>query len=287
MDESTGLENRHTGNRIVGSNPTLSAITSSHSDPTGLTFTAFVSASLIIATCILPRIFVACHYVSHSVWENMWEDVRMAKLTALSVRALTKSSRHGDGDGLFLQISPYWSKSWIQRIVINDLRRDIGLGSYPAVSLALARSLSGANRTAVSAGRDSLSEKQAAKEAARSPTPSVPTSPRPPQRLSSFADPRGATRNTRPSGVRLSKLMPFRLLGRNRWTRLPRPMRWRCSNPFGRLRTKPRRGSGSAWKRSWTGWSPTVTDSITRQERPAQGFASSQSTGETPRGSSV
>ena len=99
----------------------------------------------------------------------------MGKLTALSVKSLARPGRHGDGDGLYLYIAPSGSKSWVQRIVINDRRKDIGLGSYPTVSLAQARTMAGTNRAAVSEGRDPLAEKQAAKEATRNPAPSVPT----------------------------------------------------------------------------------------------------------------
>ena len=99
----------------------------------------------------------------------------MGKLNALSVKAINKPGKHGDGDGLYLYVAPSGSKSWVQRIVVDGRRRDIGLGSFPAVSLAQARSLAALNRTAVSEGRDPLAEKQAAKEAARNPEPSVPT----------------------------------------------------------------------------------------------------------------
>ena len=99
----------------------------------------------------------------------------MGKLTALSVKALCEPGRHGDGDGLYLHVAPSGTKSWVQRIVINEKRRDIGLGSYPTVSLAQARSLASANRSAVSEGRDPLAEKKQAKNLARIPTPSIPT----------------------------------------------------------------------------------------------------------------
>ena len=59
----------------------------------------------------------------------------MGKLTALSVKALWDPGGHGDGDGLYLQIAPSDTKSSVQRIVINEKRRDIGLGYYPTVSL--------------------------------------------------------------------------------------------------------------------------------------------------------
>ena len=105
----------------------------------------------------------------------MWEGVEMGKLTVLSAKALHEPGRHGDGDGLYLHIAPSGSKSWVQRIVIDGRRRDIGLGSYSAVGLAQARTMAASNRTAVSEGRNPLSEKQAAKQATRNPAPSVPT----------------------------------------------------------------------------------------------------------------
>ena len=99
----------------------------------------------------------------------------MAKLTALSVKTINKPGRFGDGNGLYLHVASSGTKSWVQRIVINDKRRDIGLGSYPTVTLAQARSLAASNRSSVSEGRDPLSEKREAKEAVRNPSPSVPT----------------------------------------------------------------------------------------------------------------
>ena len=54
----------------------------------------------------------------------------MGKLTALAARALSKPGRHGDGDGLYLNVAPSGSKSWVQRIVVDGRRRDIGLGPY-------------------------------------------------------------------------------------------------------------------------------------------------------------
>ena len=99
----------------------------------------------------------------------------MGNLTALSARSLTKPGRHGDGDGLYLYISRSGAKSWVQRIVVDGRRRDIGLGAYPDVSLAGARSIAHDNRTTVAEGRDPVLEKRVAREAARTQTPSIPT----------------------------------------------------------------------------------------------------------------
>ena len=99
----------------------------------------------------------------------------MGKLTALKVKSLSEPGRHGDGDGLYLNVAPSGSKSWVQRIVVGGRRRDIGLGPYPAVSLARARAVCHDNRTAVAEGRDPVTEKREGREAARKPVPSIPT----------------------------------------------------------------------------------------------------------------
>ena len=99
----------------------------------------------------------------------------MGKLTALKVKSLSEPGRHGDGDGLYLNVAPSGSKSWVQRIVVHGRRRDIGLGPYPAVSLARARAVCHDNRTAVAEGRDPVAEKREGREAARKPVPSIPT----------------------------------------------------------------------------------------------------------------
>ncbi|MCE2491076.1 MAG: tyrosine-type recombinase/integrase, partial [Alphaproteobacteria bacterium] len=59
---------------------------------------------------------------------------------------------------------------WVQRISIDGRRREIGLGSFPAIGLAQARGLAAANRTAVAEGRDPLAEKRETKRKAAIPT---------------------------------------------------------------------------------------------------------------------
>ena len=84
----------------------------------------------------------------------------MPQLTAAKIRSITKPGRHGDGAGLYLNVTASGSKSWVQRIVIDGRRRDIGLGGYPAVSLGEARSLAVGNQTAIAKGLDPVVEKR-------------------------------------------------------------------------------------------------------------------------------
>ena len=67
---------------------------------------------------------------------------------------------HGDGNGLYLNVTPSGSRSWIQRMVIGGRRRELGLGGYPAIGLAEARALALANKAFARAGRDPVAERR-------------------------------------------------------------------------------------------------------------------------------
>jgi integrase len=67
---------------------------------------------------------------------------RIAKeLSALAVLKLSKPGFHSAGGvkGLALRVSIGGAKYWVLRIVVNGKRRDLGLGSYPSIPLAMAR----------------------------------------------------------------------------------------------------------------------------------------------------
>ena len=82
-------------------------------------------------------------------------------LSATRVKALNASGRYSDGGGLHLYISKAVRKSWVLRITVDGRRRDIGLGGYPSVSLALAREKAADYRAAIAEGRDPVAEKHA------------------------------------------------------------------------------------------------------------------------------
>lgn len=68
---------------------------------------------------------------------------RKAKdLTALEVSRLTCQGHHAVGGvaGLYLYVTGSGARSWVLRIMIGDRRRHMGLGSFPEVTLAQARS---------------------------------------------------------------------------------------------------------------------------------------------------
>ena len=84
----------------------------------------------------------------------------MAKITDAEVKSLTDSGRHRADPTLYLVVQESGSKSWVQRLTIDGRRRDIGLGGYPAISLAEARTRALKNRHLVATGGDPLAEKR-------------------------------------------------------------------------------------------------------------------------------
>lgn len=86
------------------------------------------------------------------------------RLTAASVRHCVTPGLHGDGNGLYLKVRINESKHWIQRLVIDGKRRDLGLGPVSLVSLAEARERALENRKLARAGGDPLAAKKRSME---------------------------------------------------------------------------------------------------------------------------
>jgi integrase len=82
--------------------------------------------------------------------------------------------RHGDGRGLYLIVEATGARRWMQRVVIAGKRRDLGLGGYPAVSLAEARQKALANLGQIEAGANPLEAKRQAEAEAKA-AQAVPT----------------------------------------------------------------------------------------------------------------
>lgn len=68
--------------------------------------------------------------------------------------------RHGDGQGLFLYVKPSGSRSWVLRYQVQGRRRDLGLGAYPDVSLAMARDRAAEARRRIAVGEDPITKKR-------------------------------------------------------------------------------------------------------------------------------
>lgn len=84
----------------------------------------------------------------------------MGKLTALGVKAASKAGRYEDGEGLALLVKATGSRSWVLKMQVCGKRREFGLGSAKAVSLAEAREKADAVRRQYRSGLDPVVEKR-------------------------------------------------------------------------------------------------------------------------------
>ena len=97
------------------------------------------------------------------------------KLTAAKLNSGLEPGRYHDGGnlGLFLRVDPNGAKFWIQRISIKGKvtasgktgRAEMGLGSFPLVSLADARARATVNKQMAMQGGDPLEAKRKARDA--------------------------------------------------------------------------------------------------------------------------
>jgi integrase len=95
----------------------------------------------------------------------MW-DSYVPRLTDRGVKS-AGVGRHGDGDGLHLIISETGRRKWVLRYQMNGARRDMGLGAYPAVTLADARIAAADARKQIAQNADPLAARAAARKAAK------------------------------------------------------------------------------------------------------------------------
>jgi integrase len=86
------------------------------------------------------------------------------ELGPLAVSRLTAEGMHPVGKvaGLYLQVTGAKSRSWILRVKVGDRRREIGLGAFPAISLADARLKAQLERDKIRTGVDPILERREA-----------------------------------------------------------------------------------------------------------------------------
>lgn len=77
--------------------------------------------------------------------------------------------------GLGLQVTPLGARSWILRVMVGGKRRDIGLGGYPTVTLADARTAARAARAKIREGVDPVEDARARRSALSAATASALT----------------------------------------------------------------------------------------------------------------
>lgn len=91
----------------------------------------------------------------------------LGKLTASGIAKLSEPGRYGDGNGLYLQISNFKTKSWCLRYQLAGRAREMGLGSLADVSLKEAREKAREARRKLIDGDDPIDAREAKKQAIR------------------------------------------------------------------------------------------------------------------------
>jgi len=81
---------------------------------------------------------------------------RAEGLSARKVETIREPGLHGDGGGLYLQVTKNGAKSWIFRFKLGDKRRDMGLGPLSVFTLAEARDRAVQARKLVMMGIDPI-----------------------------------------------------------------------------------------------------------------------------------
>ena len=91
------------------------------------------------------------------------------ELSALEVKRLTEPGFHfvGEVPGLALQVLPTGGRTWVLRTMIGTKRRDMGLGGFPEVTLADARSKAREARQKIKDGIDPIAQSQVVRSALR------------------------------------------------------------------------------------------------------------------------
>jgi integrase len=91
------------------------------------------------------------------------------EMTALEVRRLNEPGLHfvGEVPGLALQVLPSGGRTWILRVTVAGKRRDLGLGGFPAVTLAAAKDRAREYREQIRKGSDPAAQACAARQALR------------------------------------------------------------------------------------------------------------------------
>ena len=85
--------------------------------------------------------------------------------SAVAVRNVATPGRHACGETLYLMVWPSGGKSRVQRLRIRGKRKDLGLGTYPAITLAQAREKARDNLSLTRSGGNPLTQRGASDEA--------------------------------------------------------------------------------------------------------------------------
>jgi integrase len=106
------------------------------------------------------------------LWVNSWVGGTLTKrslhrLTARQIATINAKGRYADGGGLYLQVGPSRTKSWLFRFMLAGQAREMGLGAIDVISLAEARQRAQEARRNLQDGIDPIEARGAARTAER------------------------------------------------------------------------------------------------------------------------
>lgn len=99
------------------------------------------------------------------------------ELSALEVGRLRSTGMHAVGgvSGLYLQVLPTGGRTWVLRTTVGGRRRDMGLGGFPDVTLAMARDKARQARQQVEQGIDPIEARRGLRSALKANTAAART----------------------------------------------------------------------------------------------------------------
>ena len=113
---------------------------------------AFRVLTCPVAFALVPSIPLV--FVVTSREQRKGLDMRL--MTAAKLKTLKRPGRYRADATLFLFIKNTGTRSWVQRLTVDGVRREIGLGGYPTVGLAEAREQAAENRRLARRGGNPL-----------------------------------------------------------------------------------------------------------------------------------
>ena len=87
------------------------------------------------------------------------------ELKPLVIAREMSPGRYGDGCGLYPQVGPTGTKSWLFRYRVGSREREMGLGAYPTTTLARAREKAAKCRQLRQEGKDPIEVREAQQHA--------------------------------------------------------------------------------------------------------------------------
>lgn len=84
----------------------------------------------------------------------------IGRLSAIKVTRIKDPGYYADGGNLYFRVAPSGARGWMFRFTMAGRTRDMGLGSYPEISLATARELADKFRPLVKAGIDPIERRR-------------------------------------------------------------------------------------------------------------------------------